>query len=224
MNPVSAIFCYEQLLSSLKFSSLAVGDNAMNDTADAHMRTFKEVAMSVPSTLPPSSQERLLAGAEHALQALGFAAGTGMFHTEARLDEVTGAAFTIEVNVRNSGRNWAQLVQHVWGVDEVACQFLGALGRPLAQATRPFNTPAVYGAYLRVAAVGEGVLASDPLEFVRGRDDVFGSITQPKGWEIVPHRTFKPAIAHCYVVSGDSMGDCRKRRFEVERLISPKFD
>ncbi|PVF98476.1 glutathione synthetase ATP-binding domain-like protein [Serendipita vermifera] len=202
------------------------GDQSSADAADPKMRTFYERSQSIPSSLSSEIQQRLVTGAHQALQALGFSNGTGVFHTEARVDEVTGDPFIIEVNARTPGKNWAQLVQRVWGVDEIACHFLAALGRPLTQATRAYETPAMYGQCFAIPARQCGILLNDPLESVRGREDVFAMRTWPKGSEVThPGERYGilTNIAYVHVVSGISAEDCQKRRDEIEQAVCPYF-
>jgi hypothetical protein len=185
--------------------------------------------MIIPSTLSSAVQEQLYASAECALHTLGFSTGSGVFHLEMRVDELTGEVFTIEVNGRTCGGSWPQLALRVWGVDQISCQFLAALGRPLIQATQAFKGPALYGENVAVPACQAGVLTKDPLEVVRaqGRDDVFGLWSWPKGSKISYSREGKSnlmSIACFCVVSNQSAEDCRRRRVEVEQLISSEFE
>lgn len=185
--------------------------------------------MIIPSALSPAVQERLRDSAEYAVHTVGFSTGTGVFHTEMRVDELTGDLFIIEVNARNCGGSWPQLALHMWGIDQIACQFLAALGRPLIQTTQAFKGPALYGENVAVPARQAGVLANHPLEIVRaqGRDDVFGLWSWPKGSKISYSSEGKSdlmSIACFCVVSNQSAEDCRRKRLEVERLISPEFE
>jgi len=206
-----------------------IGDYPESDTANPLLRTFKERAMIIPSTLSPAVQEQLYETAECVVHTLGFSTGSGVFHLEMRVDELTDEIFTIEVNGRTCGGSWPQLALCVWGVDQIACQFLAALGRPLIQATQAFNSPALYGENVAVPACRAGVLANDPLGVVRaqGRDDVFGLWSRPKGSKISYSREGNSSLMSiaCFcVVSSQSAEDCRRRRLEVEALISAEFE
>ncbi|KAH9949127.1 hypothetical protein B0H21DRAFT_729645 [Amylocystis lapponica] len=207
--------------------SYEVNDNGptpgdSSDDGAASERTFFESAMIGPSVLSPAIQERLRDATLAAVRTVGFEHGTGIFHCEARVHP-SGGVFLIEINARVVGGTWPVLVRWLWGVDEPAVGFLAALGRPLARPARMFRTPAGHASLVAVRRARGGVLANDPFERVRGREDVLAVVAFPPGFAIAETGAAAGFLGQYTIVSAVSAEDRERRIAEADMSIVPRF-